>query len=152
MSRIGQVAAVASAAAVLGVGWWIGSQDGTSTTSVSGSDETTTPTGGTTASAQTTTATTSAPAGKTGSYTGTTESDRYGDLTVTVKLTNGKITGITYTSTASDGHSLGIESQAVPTLKSEAIAANSADIASVSGATYTSTKYKASLQAALDKA
>lgn len=152
MSRIGQVAAVASAAAVLGVGWWIGSQDSTSTTSVSGSDETATPTSGTTTSAKTTAATTSAPAGKTGSYTGSTESDRYGDLIVTVKLTNGKITDITYTSTASDDHSLGIESQAVPTLKSEAVAANSADIASVSGATYTSTKYKASLQAALDKA
>lgn len=152
MSRIGQVAAVASAAAVLGVGWWIGSQDSTSTTSVSGSDETTNPTNETSASAKTTTATTSAAAGKTGSYTGSTESDRYGSITVTVKLSNGKITDVTYTSTASDGHSLGIESEAIPTLKSEAIAANAADIASVSGATYTSTKYKASLQAALDKA
>ncbi len=59
---------------------------------------------------------------------------------------------ITYTSTAHDDKSLEIEKRAIPTLKSEAVKANSADISSASGATYTSTKYKASLQAALDAA
>jgi uncharacterized protein with FMN-binding domain len=41
---------------------------------------------------------------------------------------------------------------AVPRLNQEAVAAGSADIDAVSGATYTSTGYKKSLQSALDRA
>jgi uncharacterized protein with FMN-binding domain len=41
---------------------------------------------------------------------------------------------------------------AVPRLNQEAVSAQSANIDAVSGATYTSTGYKQSLQSALDKA
>lgn len=91
------------------------------------------------------------PAGASGTFTGSTESDRYGTLAVTVKVAAGKITDVTYTSTAQEGKSLSIEGRSTPILKSEAIKADSANLATVSGATFTSTKYKASLQAAIDK-
>ena len=84
-------------------------------------------------------------------YVGTRQSDRWGSLQVTVTVNNGKITNVTYTSTAGDGKSRSIEARATPTLKSEVVAANSAQVSSVSGATYTSAKYLTSLQSALDQ-
>jgi uncharacterized protein with FMN-binding domain len=152
----GKVASVFTAAGVIGVGWWYGSTATTATTAVVADPSTSTASPSSTSSSTTSpnSSSTSSPppsAAATGTYTGAAESDRYGQLTVAVVAKSGKITDITYTSTAGDGRSLQIESQAVPILKSEAVAANSADIAAVSGATYTSTKYKASLQSALDK-
>ncbi len=67
-------------------------------------------------------------------------------------LANGTITDITYTTTVGDQHSAQIEARAIPTLKSEVLAANSSHVSTVSGATYTSSKYLTSLQSALDKA
>ena len=54
--------------------------------------------------------------------------------------------------TDSGGHSRDLSAMAAPTLRSEAIAAQSAKIDTVSGATYTSEGYRQSLQAALDAA
>ena len=71
---------------------------------------------------------------------------------MTVTLANGKITNVTYTTTVRDNHSAQIEARAIPTLKAAVLAANSADVSTVSGATYTSDKYLSSLQSALDKA
>lgn len=165
MSTGGKVASAATAACVLGAGWWLGnhsSSDATGTVTVSPPSQATTNASASSASSASTSdastpsastsSTKTSTAGTSGTYVGSTESDRYGDLTVTVTMSNGKITDVTYTSTARDGRSLSIEAMATPTLKSEAIAANSADIDAVSGATYTSAKYKASLQAALDQA
>jgi uncharacterized protein with FMN-binding domain len=72
---------------------------------------------------------------------------------VTIRVSGGKITdlGVKFT----EPHSLvskSISNGAFPTLKSETLAAQSAQIANVSGATYTSTAFKASLQAALQAA
>ena len=51
-----------------------------------------------------------------------------------------------------DRKSVSINQRALPTLRVEALAAHSATIAGVSGATYTSKGYEASLQSALDAA
>lgn len=145
MSTSAKLASGATALAVIGVGWWIGRSQASATVAVdSGSS-------GSSSAAASSSASASSSTGS-ATYQGSAESDRYGSLTVTITTANGKLTDITYTSTAHDDKSLEIEKRAIPTLKSEAVKANSADISSVSGATYTSTKYKASLQAALDAA
>jgi uncharacterized protein with FMN-binding domain len=50
------------------------------------------------------------------------------------------------------GRSVQISNYAAPILRKEALAAQSANISSVGGATYTSDGYVTSLQSALDKA
>ena len=106
-------------------------------------------TSGTTSSGTTSSGTTS---GATGTYTGTTKSDRWGTITVTVTLVNGKITDITYKTTVGDNRSAQIEARSIPVLKAAVLAANSTDVSTVSGATYTTKKYLSSLQSALDQA
>jgi uncharacterized protein with FMN-binding domain len=53
--------------------------------------------------------------------------------------------------TADDPHSQEINAEAVPQLRGQALSAQSAQIDGVSGATFTSRGYEASLQSALDK-
>lgn len=62
------------------------------------------------------------------------------------------MTDVVVVSAPQDGHSSRINSQAVPTLTQSAIAAQSAEIDMISGATWTSQSYATSLQAALDQA
>jgi len=149
MSTRSKAAAALASAGILLVGWNVGTANGkTLTTTTSAGTGT-----GTTVAAGTNAGTTSSgTSGATGTYTGTTESDRFGTITVTVTLANGKITDVTYKTTVGDNHSAQIEARAIPTLKAAVLAANSADVSTVSGATYTSNKYLSSLQAALDKA
>ncbi len=145
MSTRSKAAAALASAGILLVGWNVGTANGKTVSS------TTTGTTGTssTVASGTTSGTTS---GATGTYTGTTESDRFGTITVTVTLANGKITDVTYQTTVGDQHSAQIEARAIPTLKAKVLAANSADVSTVGGATYTSQKYLSSLQSALDQA
>ncbi|HRC12620.1 MAG: FMN-binding protein [Candidatus Phosphoribacter baldrii] len=149
MSTRSKAAAALASAGILLVGWNVGTANGkTLTTTTSAGTGT-----GTTVAAGTNAGTTSSgTSGATGTYTGTTESDRFGTITVTVTLANGKITDVTYKTTVGDNHSAQIEARAIPTLKAAVLAANSADVSTVSGATYTSNKYLSSLQSALDKA
>ena len=64
-----------------------------------------------------------------------------------------RITKVGFTTfVANDGHSVQIDQSAAPVLIRETIAAQSAHIQGVSGATYTSNAYQQSLQAAIDKA
>lgn len=148
MSTRSKAAAALASAGILLVGWNVGTANGkTLTTTTSAGTGT-----GTTVAAGTNAGTTSSgTSGATGTYTGTTESDRFGTITVTVTLANGKITDVTYKTTVGDNHSAQIEARAIPTLKAAVLAANSADVSTVSGATYTSNKYLSSLQSALDK-
>jgi len=97
------------------------------------------------------TPTASKPSGPSGVFIGTKETNPYGAVQVTMTVKNGVITQITATY-PTDGDSGTINKRAVPVLRKEALAAQSANIDSVSNATYTSTGYKASLQSALDKA
>jgi len=85
--------------------------------------------------------------------TGAVENTQYGPMQVQVTLTGTKITEITVLQHTNDGEeSAQIDSTALPKLTTEALAAQSARIDAVSGATYTSSGYIQSLQSALDKA
>lgn len=88
-----------------------------------------------------------------GTFTGTSVSTRFGDVQVKVTLENGSITDVTPLSlTDRDPKSTAISKRAAPILRSEVLAAQSARVDAVSGATYTSDAYVESLQAALDQA
>lgn len=142
-----KTAAAVASVGVLFVGWQIGTSGGRTAT-----PPTSTGTGPVTAAARTTTAKQDGSS-KTGTYTGATSSFRYGAITVTATLSAGKITDVT-AKIQSDGarRSDSINSQAIPILKSRVIAANSANVQTVAGATYTSQAYLSSLQSALSKA
>ena len=95
---------------------------------------------------------TPAPAGYTGAIAGTVITTKYGPMQVKVVWSGGKITDVvTLQSTNRDGESKSISGSACPILRSEALKAQSASIATVSGATYTSNGYKQSMQSALNQ-
>ena len=78
---------------------------------------------------------------------------QYGQLQVKLTVTNGRIRNVGFTTlVANDGHSASIDQYAAPILIRETLAAQSAGIQGVSGATYTSGAYEQSLQAAIDRA
>lgn len=97
----------------------------------------------------------SAPTSKsvTKTFTGDAADTRYGPVQVRVTVTDGKVTDATAVDyPTADPRDQQINSYAIPALNSEAVAASSASIQMISGATYTSQGYIASLQSALDKA
>lgn len=78
---------------------------------------------------------------------------KYGPVQVRITLTGSKITNATAVQYPDEtARSKDINSTAVPKLNQETLAAQSAAIDTVSGATYTSAGYKQSLQSALDQA
>ena len=87
-----------------------------------------------------------------GTYTGAAYSNEFGSWTVTVTITDGQITDVTASTTAQDHHSQGINTQAVPRLRTQVLSAQSAQVDTISGATLTSHSYLSSLQSALDEA
>jgi uncharacterized protein with FMN-binding domain len=106
------------------------------------------------APASTSAARKAAPAASTGprTATGADVPNQYGDVQVKVTVKGSKITAVTPVALPqSDGRSLMISQQAEPILQSQALAAQSAQIDGVSGASYTSDGYRRSLQSALDK-
>jgi uncharacterized protein with FMN-binding domain len=99
----------------------------------------------------------SSPATKSSSgtktYTGSTASTRWGDVQVTITVTDGKITDVQVPVYPSgNGRDQEINAYALPILTQETLQAQSATIDTVSGATVTSDGYLQSLQAALDAA
>ncbi|MFD8232063.1 FMN-binding protein [Streptomyces sp. NPDC059696] len=84
--------------------------------------------------------------------TGSVAQTQYGPVQVRVTVAGGKITKAEAVQAPKGGRSDQITSSSVPRLNQAAVAAGSADIDSVSGATYTSAGYKKSLQSALDQA
>ncbi|MFF4348396.1 FMN-binding protein [Streptomyces sp. NPDC001530] len=84
--------------------------------------------------------------------TGDVVKTQYGPVQVQLTLSGGKITKAEAVQAPKGGTSDQKTALAVPKLNQEALAAQSADIDAVSGATYTSGGYKQSLQSALDKA
>ncbi|KOV64433.1 FMN-binding protein [Streptomyces sp. AS58] len=84
--------------------------------------------------------------------TGAVAQTEYGPVQVRVTVQGGKITRAEAVQAPSGGRSTDITADAVPRLNKAAVAAGSADIDAVSGATYTSGGYKQSLQSALDQA
>jgi uncharacterized protein with FMN-binding domain len=84
---------------------------------------------------------------------GAVESNQYGNVQVRVTVANGKIVDVSALQLPQgDPRSAQISSYAEPQLRQEALTAQSASINTVSGASYTSAGYQASLQSAIAKA
>ena len=134
----------ASSSAVAGVtpGTGTGTGGGTSSPAASG-----TPASGTQASG------TPASGGASKTVTGEAWPTIYGPVQVRITVADGRITAVTAleypTNTPRDDQ---INAFAIPELNRETLAAGSAKIDAVSGATYTSQGYVGSLQSAVDKA
>src|SRR5207248_1287013 len=80
-------------------------------------------------------------------YTGNPITTQYGVVQVAAVVRAGKLTDVRVLQRTDDGaRSEQVNAMALPKLKSEALAAHSANIDVVSGATYTSTGYARSLQ------
>jgi uncharacterized protein with FMN-binding domain len=116
-------------------------------------------TSGTTTGATTTTANGTNMAGMTmgtykdGIYTGSVADAVYGKLQVVATISGGMITDITWPIYPnSGGHTIQVSASALPELKQEAIAAQSANVSVVSGATQDSEAFQQSLAAALAQA
>ncbi|MFF9626018.1 FMN-binding protein [Streptomyces griseosporeus] len=84
--------------------------------------------------------------------TGDVARTQYGPVQVRVTVSGGRIVRAEAVQAPKGGHSDEVTATAVPKLGQEAVAAQSADIDAVSGATYTSAGYRQSLQSALDRA
>ena len=88
-----------------------------------------------------------------GTYTGTSEQTRFGDVQVQVVVAGGKITDVQALHlTDQEQRSVQISNYAAPILRQEVLASQSASVSNVSGATYTTDGYLSSLQSALDQA
>jgi uncharacterized protein with FMN-binding domain len=87
-----------------------------------------------------------------GVYTGAAVREPWGNFQVEATIADGKIVSISVVAAPTDGHSSRINATAIPQLTESAIAAQSAEVDTVSGATWTSESYATSLQAAIDAA
>ena len=94
-----------------------------------------------------------ASGGVTGTFDGNTASTRWGPVQVRIVVKDGKIVAASaLQSPDGDSRSRSISDQAIPYLVQETLAAQSAQISGVSGASYTSNGWFTSLQSALKKA
>lgn len=88
-----------------------------------------------------------------GTYKGSVVQTRFGAVQVQITVSAGKISEVTALQlTDDDRKSAQISSRAAPLLRSEVLAAQSAKVKTISGATVTSSAYLSSLQAAIDAA
>ncbi len=157
------VGSIFGSVAALVIGWQVGAAQlatvsTTSQTTSSGSTTGSTSGSNSTSSSSTTT-TTDTPASTVqsgpadGTYTGSSVNTRFGSVQVAVTISGGAITDVTAVHlTDADGKSIQISNRAAPILRDEVITSQSANVANVSGATYTTRAYLESLQSALDQA
>ena len=96
-------------------------------------------------------AATTAPAGVNGTFTGPSIFVQYGNVQVQITVVNGRITDAKAV-VAPSGKNDRYTNMAVPVLKKQTLAAQSANIQGASGASYTSYGWYTSLQGALAKA
>ena len=88
-----------------------------------------------------------------GTFTGQAANTRFGPVQVQITVSGGAITDVQVPQYPSEsGRDQQINSRALPVLVKETVQAQSAQVDMVSGATYTSTGYRTSLQSALDEA
>ncbi|MEW1822860.1 FMN-binding protein [Arthrobacter sp. NPDC080031] len=88
-----------------------------------------------------------------GTYAGTAVETRFGTVQVQVTIKAGVITDVTALHlTDQEQRSVQISARAAPLLRSEVLSAQSANVQTIGGATFTSEAYLTSLQAALDAA
>jgi uncharacterized protein with FMN-binding domain len=84
--------------------------------------------------------------------TGAAASTQFGPVQVRITVSAGKVVSATAIDYATGGRDGEINSYAIPMLQTETLTAQSAQIDTVSGATFTSQGYMQSLQSALDQA
>lgn len=90
---------------------------------------------------------------KNGTYTGNVADAFYGNVQVQVVISGGQITDVVFLQYPNHNNtSININSQAMPLLKQEALAAQSANVSGVSGASATSPAFQSSLASALSQA
>ena len=174
MSTRASAATLLASAGVLGLGWGVSTANGalvltspaptaaTTTTTASGTStgtSTSAPTASTPTASETDTQASTTTAGTTdaapadGTYIGETVTHHYGSVTVTVTISGGRISALSEQIVEDgDRKSSMINSRSIPVIRDEIVAANSAQVSTVSGATYTTGAYLSSLQSALDKA
>ena len=162
MRKRAVAASVLASLGILTVGWQIGAAaavPATSTTTSGGTASGTSGTSGSSSSSSsssgttTTTPTTTSTGLKDGTYTGTSEQTRYGNVQVKITVSGGKITEVTAVQlTDREQRSVQISAYAAPILRQEVLASQSASVANVNGATYTTDGYLSSVQSALDQA
>lgn len=93
------------------------------------------------------------PTYKNGTYTGPVEDAFYGNVQVSVTISGHKISNVNFLQHPNDNlHSVAVNEVAMPNLQQEAIQAQTANVATVTGATETSNAFIQSLQAALNQA
>ncbi|CAN5160440.1 hypothetical protein BH09ACT3_BH09ACT3_00170 [soil metagenome] len=135
------------------IGWQFGGATlGSSSTGLS---TTASGTGSTTdsRSAPSTDSTSVATGSVTGTFSGSSQSTRFGNVQVKVVVASGTITDVLAVQLTDDGgRSVQISNRAAPILRAEVLRAQSANVSNVTGATYTSDAYLASVQSALDQA
>jgi uncharacterized protein with FMN-binding domain len=86
-------------------------------------------------------------------FDGDTIQTKFGPVQVQAQIQNGGLVAVAVVQYPdADGKSVRINERALPELQSEALAAQSAQVDTVSGATYTSNAYTTSLQSAIDEA
>ena len=136
----------------LSVGWQLGAIEPLNPATTSTDDPTNGTAGAADASASTDAGTGSATVSD-GTYTGSVESTRWGDVQVAVTISGGQITEVsTLQSPDAESRSIQLAANASPILAAAVISAQSSSVATVSGATFTSEAYLSSVQAALDEA
>ena len=114
---------------------------------------TTTSAGGSSSSSASGSSSTSSAGGSSTTVTGDTAQTRWGPVQVQITVAGGQITDVTAVQYPNgNGRDQEINSYALPVLAKEALAAQSANIDHVSGATVTSDGYVQSLQSAIDQA
>lgn len=99
-----------------------------------------------------TTAAEVATAASSKTYYGSTVNMRYGPVDVAIRVSGRRIVAVSASYPTERPRSRSINTRAIPTLRSEALRAQSARIHAVSGATLTSNAFARSLQSALTKA
>jgi uncharacterized protein with FMN-binding domain len=78
---------------------------------------------------------------------------KFGPVQVQVQISAGAVVDVAVEQYPDGDHkSVSINADALPTLRSEVLSAQSAEVDTVSGATYTSNAYRHSLQSAIDEA
>jgi uncharacterized protein with FMN-binding domain len=86
-------------------------------------------------------------------FDGDTIDTRYGPVQVQAQVQDGSLVAVAVMQYPDgDGKSVRINQRALPALQGEALTAQSAEVDTVSGATYTSDAYVKSLQSAIDEA
>jgi uncharacterized protein with FMN-binding domain len=141
--------AASTSAGTAGVGSSGSSAAGSAGTGTTGSTGTGTGMGSGAASEPTTGA--AAKAG--GTYAGSVVQTRFGAVQVQITVKAGSITDVVALQlTDDDRKSVQISNRAAPLLRAEVLAAQSADVQTIGGATVTSDAYLNSLQAAIDAA